>query len=105
RAGAKDSDPQTIIGEKLTLGTGNISENVLAMFNDVYKFTKEMIGNEDHYFVEFNTEIARNSFGIPPGKHDITRKTFWEYLQTLIKSIKDGTFKKSNQQTTGVFQI
>ena len=34
--GAKETDPQVIIGEKLTLGTANLAENILAMFNDVY---------------------------------------------------------------------
>lgn len=107
RAGAKDTDPQVVIGEKLTLGTANLAENILAMFNDVYKFTKEMVNGEDRYYVEFCTEIARNSFGIPPGKHDITKKNFWDYFQNLVKSVKDGSYKKPAQLTSGneVFSI
>lgn len=96
--GAKEMDSQVIIGEKLTLGTANLAENILAMFNDVYKFNKKIINNEDRYFVEFNTEIARNSFGIPTGEFDITKKPFWTFFQNLIKSIKDGSFKKSVTQ-------
>ena len=103
--GAKEMDPQVIIGEKLTLGTANLAENILAMFNDVYKFTKKMENGEDRYYVEFCTEIARNSFGIPPGEFDITKKNFWEYFQNLIQSIKDGTFKKPATQNTGGFTL
>lgn len=104
RPGAKETDPQVVIGEKLTLGTANLAENILAVFNDVYKFTKKMVNGEDKYYVEFCTEIARNSFGIPPGEHDITKKNFWEYFQNVVKEIREGTFKKPAQiaQNSGV---
>jgi len=96
--GSKDTDPQVIIGEKLTLGTANLAENILAIFNDTYKFSKEVINNKDYYFVEFNTEIAKNSFGIPPGKFNITQKSFWNFFQELTASIKNKTFKPPTQQ-------
>jgi hypothetical protein len=97
---AKDTDPQVVIGEKLTLGTANLAENILAMFNDVYVFTKRIINNEDRYFVNFNTEMAKNTFGIPPGEHDITKKNFWEFFQKLVKSIKEGTFVSFDPKAT-----
>ena len=93
RPGAKDMDPQTIVGEKLTV-TANLAENILAMFNDVYKFTKEMINGEPQYFVEFNSEIAKNSFSISAGKFPITRKEFWPYLQELIAKAKTGDIER-----------
>lgn len=105
RAGAKEMDPQIVIGEKLTLGTANLAENILAMFNDTYKFTKEMINGIDHYFVEFNSEIAKNSYGIPPGKFNITRKNFWEYFQDLIKQVKEGTLKPPASTNGNLLQL
>jgi hypothetical protein len=38
--------------------------------------------------------VAGNAFGIPPGLHDITGKPFYPYLQELIASIRNGTFKQ-----------
>lgn len=105
RPGSKDMDPSVIIGEKLTI-TANLAENVIAMFNDVYKFTKKMVNGEDRYYVEFCTEIARNSFGIPPGEFDITKKNFWEFFQNLVSSIREGSFKKETKQIVeGVFTL
>jgi len=107
KAGAKEADPSTIIGEKLTL-SANIAENILACFNDVYRFSKEIIGTEDKYFIEFNTEIAKNRFGIAPGKFDITQKSFWNFCQELVASIKNETFKpptQQNQNSGGGFAI
>jgi hypothetical protein len=97
KAGAKETDPNVILGERLVL-TENLAESVLGMFNDVYKFSKEMVNSEDHYFVEFNTEIARNTYGIPPGRFDITRKNFWNFFQELVKDIREGKDIKPKQE-------
>ncbi len=103
--GADKYASSTVIGEKLVI-TANLGEEVLGMFNDTYRFSKEIINNEAHYFVEFNTEIAKNSFGIPPGRFDITCIEFWPFFQKLVESIKDGSFKrptaKQQQQNGGV---
>lgn len=105
KPGAKEMDPQIIIGERLTLGTANLAENILAVFNDVYKFTKEMVNGQEKYYVEFNSEIAANTFGIPPGRFDITRKSFWEEFQRIIKEVKEGTLKSPPLNTGGFLQL
>lgn len=100
-AGAKEGDPNVPIGETLNV-TQNLAEAILGTFNDVWRFEKKVVNNEEKYYVQFSTDMAKNSFGIPPGEHDITRKNFWEYFQNLVRSIKDGTFKKPVQQSGGL---
>lgn len=104
RAGAKEMDPQIIVGEKLTI-TANLAENVLAMFNDVYKFTKELTNGKETYYVEFNSEIAKNSFGVPPGRFEITRKNFYEFFQETITAVKAGTLKPPTTTSTNFLQL
>lgn len=103
--GADKYTPSVPIGEKLTI-TANLGESVLAMFNDVYRFEKQIVNGEDKYFVEFNTEIAKNSFGIPPGKYDITRKEFWPFFVQLVQDIKEGkTVQKPQVQSSNTLGL
>jgi hypothetical protein len=88
-AGADQFAPSTVIGEKLTI-TANLGENVLAMFNDVYKFSKEVLNGKEKYMVEFSSEIAKNSFGLPPGKFDITKQEFFPFFCNLVKKLRSG---------------
>ncbi len=92
----KDADNEyaanEVIGEKLCL-RDQPGEVILSCFSNVYRFDKEIVDDKARFTVEFNSEICGNSFGIPPGKFDITGKPFYPFLQDLIKSIKDGTFK------------
>lgn len=95
RPGAPEGSPAVILGEKLTL-TGNLSENILGSFNDVYKFHKVMVNGEAKHYVEFVSEIARNSYQIPAGLFDITRKPFWPFFQKITSDIREGSFKISD---------
>lgn len=98
--GAKnDYAPSVIIGEKLTI-TANLGENILAMFNDVYKFSKEMINGTPHFFVEFSSEIAKNTFNLPAGKFDVTQREFWPYFLELIEKSKLGNLQPPQIQQT-----
>lgn len=99
--GADKYAPSIPIGEKLTI-TANLGESILAMFNDVYRFEKVIAGAEEKFYVEFSTDVAKNSFGIPPGKFDITRKEFWPYFVELVRSLKEGTFKKEQIKNAGL---
>lgn len=77
-------DSPEIIGEKLSL-RDNLGENIVSYFNDVYRFSREQVKDEIRYFVEFaSMDLARNSFGIKPGKHDITGKNFYQYFTELV---------------------
>lgn len=73
-----------IVGEKLSI-RDNLGENVLTYFDNVYRFSREVVNGETKYYVDFATDLAKNSHGIKPGKHDITGVHFYNYLQTLIK--------------------
>lgn len=68
-----------VIGEKLSI-RDNLGENVLSYFDDVYRFSRD----DGKYYVEFATDIAKNSYGIPPGKHDITNKNFYDFFTALV---------------------
>ncbi len=76
--------PSEIIGEKLSI-RDNLGENVQSYFDNVFRFSRELIGVNMKYFVEFSTDLAKNSYGITPGKHDITNKEFYPFLQELIE--------------------
>lgn len=81
-----------IIGEKLCL-RDQPGEVITSCFSNVFRFEKEVDNNKEKYTVEFSSDICGNTFGIPPGKFDITGKPFYPFLQNLIKEIKEGTFK------------
>lgn len=81
-----------VIGEKINL-RDQPGEVLLSLFSNVFRFSRKVIGGNMNYFVNFATDMAKNSFGIPPGEHNITGKQFYPYLQDLIKSIRDGSFK------------
>jgi hypothetical protein len=79
---SSDYSPAEVIGEKLSI-RDNLGENVQTYFDNVFKFTKEIQGNITKYFVEFTTDIAKNSHGLPPGKFDITDKNFKDEFERL----------------------
>lgn len=87
KADDNDYAPRVVIGEKLNL-TDQLSSSIVSEFDDVYKFSRELIGKEIRYFVEFATDLAKNSYGIPPGKHDITNKKFYPFFQELVTKHK-----------------
>jgi hypothetical protein len=94
-----------VIGEKLAL-RDQPGEVILSCFSNVFRFEKELDRNgEMQYYVEFNTDIAKNTFGIPPGRFNVTGKPFFPFLQDLIKRIQDGTFQKPKTATLDIFNL
>lgn len=85
--GASSEDaykPAEIIGERLNLNPNTASET-LGRFDNVFKFYSKLIGNTVKYYVIFSDgDIAKNSYGIPPGEHDITGKEFYPYFQQIV---------------------
>lgn len=84
-----------ITGEKLSI-RDNLGENILTYFNNVFRFSHRIVNGKMRYFVEFSTDVAANTFGIPPGEHDITDKQFYPYLQALILKYKKPEIKSEN---------
>lgn len=81
-----------VIGEKINL-RDQPGEVLLSLFSNVFRFSRHVQGGAMNYYVNFATDMAKNSFGIPPGEHNITGKQFYPFLQDLIKQIREGTFK------------
>ncbi len=76
--------PSEIIGEKLSI-RDNLGENVQTYFDNVFRFSREVVNGETKYYVNFATDLAKNSYGIKPGEHDITGKNFYQYFTELTK--------------------
>jgi hypothetical protein len=94
--------PNEIVGEKLNL-RDQVGETLLSCFSNVFRFSRESVGGKLKFYVEFASEICGNAFGIPPGVHDITGKNFYNYLQDLIKKIKEGTWEPPKNPNSGIF--
>lgn len=80
----KEYSESGIVGEKLAV-RDNLGENVLTYFDNVFRFSRDLEGNVIKYYVEFATDLAKNTFGIPPGRVEITGKNFYNVFQELIK--------------------
>lgn len=84
REEADNYKPNIIIGEKLNLND-NLSSSILSEFDNVFRFERKIISNKECYFVEFCTDFAKNSYGIPPGEFDITNIEFFPWFQRLLE--------------------
>jgi len=77
-------EQNVVVGEKLSV-RDNLGENIMSYFDDIYRFSRDEEKGEIRYFVEFAaSDLARNSYGIKPGKHDITGKNFYQYFSELV---------------------
>lgn len=80
-----------IVGEKLSL-RDKLAANVPNYFDHIFRFDREVIGGDEHFFVEYISDIACTSFpGLKPGKHDITGKDFRKFTLELIQNSQNGT--------------
>lgn len=86
---SKDYSETGIIGEKLSI-RDNLGENVLTYFDNVIRFSRNVEDGTLKFYAEFTTDLAKNVFGIPPGKYDITNKSFYKVFQQLIQEHKKG---------------
>jgi len=84
--GTKDTYADSIVvGEKLSL-RDKISANIGIYFDHIFRFDREMLNGQEHFYVEFIGDIACTSFsGLKPGYHDITGKNFWKFLMEEVK--------------------
>lgn len=102
--GAPEYAPQEVIGHRLSV-RDNLGENVQTYFDNVFQFSREMRDEKLHYYVEFANDLAGNTWGIPPGKFEITNKPFYPFLQDLIRKIKEGKLDeiKPKQENAALF--
>lgn len=75
--------PSEIIGEQISL-TDKIAENLPSSFDHIFRFEKVDTGTKLKFTVSGQGELARTPFPIPYGEHDITGKSFYEFLQQKI---------------------
>lgn len=96
-----------IVGEKLAL-RDQPGEVLLSCFSNVFRFSREIENDKLHYYVEFATDMAKNAFGIPPGRFDITGKPFYPFLQELIGKVREGMpvkLAKEESNLSGGFKL
>jgi hypothetical protein len=100
--------PNEVTGEKLNL-RDDVAEGFKSGFSNIFRFDRDVINGKLAFFVEFaNADYAKNAYGIPPGKFDITNQAFWPFFQNLIQRRKNGEdltklqYKLRND-TTGMF--
>ena len=74
-----------IVGEKLTL-TDKIAEELPGSFDHIFRFEKTDTGAKLKFTVSGQGELARTPCPIPYGEHDITGKSFYEFLQQKINA-------------------
>lgn len=72
--------PSEITGKQLNL-TDKLSESVPTPFDNVFEFDKVDTGSSMKFVVSGEGQLARNTFGIPYGNHDITKTNFYEWLK------------------------
>lgn len=89
--------PNEIIGERLNLNDG-LAESVVSRFNEVFRFDRETINGKIKYTVEFAGDLAKNSYGLPPGNFDWTGKDFYSWFTRLVDKCKETKdFKKLSE--------
>lgn len=94
--------PNEIVGEKICL-RDQPGEVLLSCFSNVFRFSRNEVAGVMRYYVEFATDVAKNTFGIPPGEFDVTGKPFYPFLTDLIISIRNGTFKPPESAGLSIF--
>ena len=84
--GTKDTYAESIIvGEKISL-RDKIAANCTIYFDHIFRFDRKMLKGEEHFFVEFISDIACTSFlGLKPGKFDITGLNFYDFVMMKLK--------------------
>jgi hypothetical protein len=75
--------PRIVTGQKLSI-RDKIGENIQTHFDHIFKFEREFLKGEDHFFVTFRGGIACTSYAwLPYGRHDWTKKPFYEFIMSF----------------------
>lgn len=82
---SKEYSESGVVGEKLSIRE-NLGENIQTYFDNVFRFSRDVVSGQVKYYVEFATDLAKNAYAIPPGKFDITGKNFSVFFKELIKN-------------------
>jgi hypothetical protein len=83
--GAGDYDDKVLVGEQLAL-TDKLADQIPGNFDHIYRFEKVDTGTDIQYLFSAQSDLARSSYPIPYGQHDITSKSFYSTLMQYVKS-------------------
>ncbi len=73
-----------VVGSKLSV-TDKAAAEIPTSFDNVWEFSKTFDGSKEKFYVQFRSDMARTSYPLlPNGMVDITRKNFYEYLQSKL---------------------
>lgn len=76
---------RVVVGEKISL-RDKISENSQIYFNHIFRFDKQMAGDQERFFVQFRSDLARTTYKeLPNGKTEVTGKDFYQYLMDKVR--------------------
>jgi len=74
-----------VVGKKLSV-RDKIGENIQIYFDHIFEFDRDVINGVERFYVTFRGDLARTSYSwLPPGRHEITGKNFYEFIQGLKK--------------------
>ena len=81
----KDAYADSIkVGEKLSL-RDKISANMSIYFDHIFRFDRQVVYEQEKFYVEYISDIACTSFpGLKPGKYEITGKNFRQFTLDLV---------------------
>lgn len=75
--------PKIVTGQKLSI-RDKIGENIQTMFDHVFKFERETVGQTDKFYVTFRGGIACSAFDwLPYGRQEWTKKPFYEFMMSF----------------------
>lgn len=72
--------PSELIGEQLCL-TDKLAETLPSSFDNVFRFEKVDRGYDVRFYAEGQGELARNTYGMPYGRIDVTSTSFYDVLK------------------------
>lgn len=75
----------TIVGEMLN-ARDKFAEDFVSRFDNVFRFDRTETNGKMRFTVKFFTDLAKNTFGIPPGEHNVTDIPFFVYFKELLKN-------------------
>lgn len=77
-----------VVGQKLSI-RDKIGTNIQTTFDHIFHFEKQMINNQERFFVTFRSDIASTSYSaLKEGRHDITGKSFYKFMMEKIQGGK-----------------
>lgn len=92
KPGAPEYSESEVIGEMLN-ARDKFAEDFVSRFDNVFRFDRTETNGKMRFTVKFFTDLAKNTFGIPPGEHNVTDIPFFTYFKELLKDPEKPTLE------------